>query len=104
MNESEFEEKGRARASAVDTVVIPEVDRYLIVVHGWHVSSKGFDVHEFEGSREEAYEKGYALKGRRDRTFDRCAFTVIPIGKMKRIKMERRKLTWKERLLGKLMV
>ena len=63
--------------------------KYLVVIHGWHVSSNGFDVHEVEAtSSEEAHTKGYAFKGKRERTFDKCAMKVIALEKGSHVKPE----------------
>ncbi|KQQ60097.1 hypothetical protein ASF84_05135 [Pseudomonas sp. Leaf127] len=73
--------------------------RYIAVIHGWHVSSKGFNVHELKADTLENAEKEACwLKEQRDRPFDRCAYVVIEIEPEERLA---RRLTWRERLTGR---
>lgn len=73
--------------------------RYIAVIHGWHVSSNGFDVHELCATdKEAAYDEAVLLKHERERTFDKCAFTVVEIADHERLS---RKLTLRERLTGR---
>jgi len=54
--------------------------KFIIVVHGWHTSSNGFDVHHVEAKDEkEAENIGHMHVGKRASTFDTCAMVVIPI-------------------------
>lgn len=74
--------------------------RFLIVIHGWHVHSKGFDVHQVDSESEERAEQMAAyLTCQRERPFDRCAWKVVEIEPDTRIT---RKLTWRERFTGQL--
>ncbi|BBW35469.1 hypothetical protein [Enterobacter hormaechei] len=75
------------------------MSRYIAVIHGWHVSSNGFDVHELSATdKEEAHNEAVLLKHQRESTFDKCAFTVIEITDHERLP---RKLTFRERLAGR---
>ncbi|WP_286933891.1 hypothetical protein [Leclercia sp. UBA5958] len=73
--------------------------RYIAVIHGWHVDSNGFGVHELNAiDKESAYKEAVLLKHKRESTFDRCAFTVVEIDDNERMA---RKLTLRERLTGR---
>ena len=73
--------------------------RYIAVIHGWHVDSNGFGVHELSATeKESAYNEAVLLKHKRESTFDRCAFTVVEIADNERLA---RKLTLRERLTGR---
>ncbi|HBE6752515.1 TPA: hypothetical protein KML76_002980 [Escherichia coli] len=73
--------------------------RFIAVIHGWHVSSNGFDVHELKATdKESAHNEATLLKHQRVSTFDTCAFTVIEIADHERLS---RKLTLRERLTGR---
>ena len=73
--------------------------RFIAVIHGWHVDSKGFDVHELIATdKESAYNEAVLLKHKRERTFDKCAFTVVEIADNETLA---RKLTLRERLTGR---
>ena len=75
--------------------------KYLAVIHGWHVSSNGFDVHELEATEKNAaYNEAYGLKSMREKTFDKCAVEVIAIEDGQAL--ANRKLTLKERLTGRI--
>jgi hypothetical protein len=75
------------------------MSRFIAVVHGWHVESKGFDVHELEATDLEQAEKEAAwIKAKRESTFDRCAVAVIEIDDIEYLP---RSLTWRERLTGR---
>lgn len=76
------------------------MSRFIAVIHGWHVESKGFDVHELEARDLIAAQKEACwIKQQRDATFDRCAFQVVEICDRERLP---RRLTWRERFTGKL--
>lgn len=75
------------------------MSRFIAVVHGWHVESKGFDVHQLEATELEQAEKEAAwLKDKRDKVFDRCAWLVIEIADHETLP---RRLSWRERLTGR---
>jgi hypothetical protein len=76
-----------------------DMARYIAVIHGWHVSSNGFDVHEL-GAKDkvEAHNEAVLLTHQRESTFDKCAFTVVEITDHERLP---RKLTLRERLTGR---
>lgn len=72
--------------------------RFIAVIHGWFVDSKGFDVHELNATDEEsAYNEAVLLKHKRESTFCSCACTVVEIADNERLS---RKLTLRERLTG----
>lgn len=76
------------------------MSRFIAVVHGWHVQSKGFDVHELCASNpESADDEACLLAARRDAAFDRTAYVVVEIDDHERLT---RRLTWRERLTGKI--
>lgn len=75
------------------------MSRYIAVIHGWHVSSNGFDVHELSATdKEEAHNEAVLLKHQRESTFDKCAFTVIEVADHEVLP---RNLTLRERLTGR---
>ena len=80
------------------------MNKFIIVLHGRHVSSNGFDVHQIEAeNKAAAREKGHALRSKRHSTFDECAFTVIEIGQGEAVRDPRRdRLTFAERLTGRI--
>lgn len=76
------------------------MSRFIAVIHGWFVSSNGFDVHELKAeNKEDAYSEAAVLCHRRSSTFDKTAVTVIEILSSERL---HRKLTLRERLTGRL--
>ena len=76
------------------------MSRFIAVVHGWHVYSNGFNVHELKSSTlDEARKEACWLKGQREADFDRCAYTVVQIDDSEHLP---RRLTWRERFSGKL--
>ncbi|MGR3892961.1 hypothetical protein N0B28_10180 [Pseudomonas sp. SD17-1] len=76
------------------------MSRFIAVVHGWHVHSNGFNVHELNAtSHEVADDEACLLAARRDAAFDRTAYVVVEIGDRERLP---RRLTWRERLTGKI--
>lgn len=76
-------------------------NKYLIITHNWFSSSShGFSVREvIAKSKIDAYNQGLILLGKRD-PFNNKDFTVVELEPSYQLK---RKLTWKERILGKLM-
>lgn len=76
------------------------MSRFIAVIHGWFVSSNGFDVHELKAeTKEDANNEAAALCHRRSSTFDKTAVTVIEIHPSERL---HRKLKLRERLTGRL--
>ena len=76
------------------------MSRFIAVVHGWHVESKGFDVHELSArTARGADDEACLLAARRDAAFDRTAYVVVEIDDRERLP---RRLTWRERLTGKI--
>ena len=76
------------------------MSRFIAVIHGWHVSSKGFNVHELKAfTQEEAQKEACWLKEQREADFDRCAYVVVEIDDREHLP---RRLTWRERLTGKI--
>ena len=81
------------------------MNRFIIVLHKHFAgTSEGFECHEVEAeSKQAAREKGYALRGKRDRTFSNCHFTVVEVGPNERLKdHSSRRLTLGERITGKI--
>ena len=69
-------------------------------IHGWFVSSNGFNIVELNtNEREEAEKEAVFLCHQRAETFDKCAHVVIEIGETEMLKVPR-KLTIRERLTG----
>jgi hypothetical protein len=76
------------------------VSRFIGVVHGWHVDSKGFDVHQLKArTKSQAEDEALLISARRDATFDRTACVVVEIDDREHLP---RKLTWRERITGRL--
>jgi hypothetical protein len=74
------------------------VSRFIAVVHGWHVHSNGFDVHELQSiTLEDANKEACWLNEQRAKAFDRCAYIVIAIDDTEYLP---RSLTWRERISG----
>ena len=74
--------------------------RFIVVIHGWHVHSNGFNVHQLQANTlEEANKEACWLSGQRDAAFDRCAWVVVEIDDREHLP---RRLTWRERLTGKI--
>lgn len=77
------------------------MSRFVAVVHRWHVHSNGFFIEEIEAASEaEAQEKAEALAHRLNRPFNSAAVHLLSIGD--RVIIKPRRLTWRERLLGKM--
>lgn len=76
------------------------MSRFIAVIHGWHVHSNGFNVHQLESkTMADAQKEACWLKEQREADLDRCAYTVIQIDDSEHIP---RRLTWRERFFGKL--
>ncbi|MBM1184156.1 hypothetical protein [Pseudomonas lundensis] len=76
------------------------MSRFIAVIHGWHVDSKGFDVHQLQAAKaDDAEREACWIKEQRDRTFDRCAYVVVEIDDREHLP---RRLTWRERITGRL--
>ncbi|MBF8746843.1 hypothetical protein [Pseudomonas monteilii] len=76
------------------------MSRFIAVVHGWHVESKGFDIHELTASTAQgADDEACLLAARRDAAFDRTAYVVVEIDDREHLP---RRLTWRERLTGRI--
>lgn len=75
--------------------------RYVAVVHSWFVHSKGFEVKEIEASTEkEAQTHADAFAHQVGDDFKSTAVILLKIGKERII--EPRRLTWKERISGRI--
>lgn len=73
--------------------------KYLIILHMWFVDSKGFELYESDAQTfKQAEEEAKALSYDRGATFNKCAYKIIQLTNKERL----RKLTWKERILGRL--
>ena len=72
------------------------MSRFIAVIHGWHVDSKGFDVHELDSiTLEDAKKEACWLKEQCEAPFDRCAYVVVAIDDTEYLP---RRLTWRERM------
>ena len=72
--------------------------KYIVVVHSWHVTSRGFIVEQVEASNlDEATGMAHKIADRIDSFYDRSV-RVIPLESTEKIKRSR--LTWRERLTG----
>lgn len=76
------------------------MSRFIAVIHGWHVHSNGFNVHELEStSLEEAQKEACWLKSQREASFDTCSYVIVEVDDTEHLP---RRLTWCERITGKL--
>ena len=76
------------------------MSRFIAVIHGWHVESKGFDVHELAARAQQAADdEACLLAARRDAAFDRTAYVVVEVDDSEHLP---RRLTWRERLTGRI--
>jgi hypothetical protein len=76
------------------------VSRFIAVIHGWHVDSNGFNVHELKADNiEDAKREACWLNQQRSAPFDRCAYVVVEIDDREHLP---RQLTWRERITGKI--
>ncbi|AZL74565.1 hypothetical protein [Pseudomonas oryziphila] len=74
--------------------------RFVAVIHGWHVRSNGFNVHELKATtQEEAEKEACWICSQRDKAFDRCAWVVVEIDGHEHLP---RRLTWRERVTGRI--
>lgn len=77
------------------------MNRFIAIVHRWHVHSNGFIVEEIEaGSEEEAKNKAGALAHRLNTPFNSSAVHLLHIGDQ--VVIEPRRLTMWERLTGRI--
>lgn len=75
--------------------------RYLITTHYWFMSSEGFDVEESDAVTLDDAKKEAAVKQiARDRQFQHARCEVIQIADNEHLAP--RRLTWRERLMGRL--
>ena len=76
------------------------MSRFVAVIHGWHVHSNGFNVHELKSTTlDDAQKEACWLKEKREADFDRCAYVVVEIEDTEYLP---RQLTWLERITGRL--
>lgn len=76
------------------------MSRFIAVIHGWHVDSNGFDVHQLSATdKNAADDEACLLNARRNRVFDRCAYVVVEVDDREHLP---RQLTWRERLTGQI--
>lgn len=77
------------------------MSKFIAVIHGWHVHSNGFNVHQIEAAdKQEANEKAAYLTMKRQGKFDECAYVLVEIEADESIRRPR-KLTLGERLTGR---
>lgn len=54
------------------------MSRFIAVVHGWHVDSNGFNVHQLTATNQkDADDEACLLSARRNATFDRTAYVTV---------------------------
>ncbi|MBK5008440.1 hypothetical protein IAE33_000300 [Pseudomonas sp. S60] len=76
------------------------MSRFIAVVHGWHVDSNGFNVHQLTATNQkDADDEACLLSARRNATFDRTAYVTVEIDDREHLP---RRLTWRERLTGRI--
>ena len=76
------------------------MSRFIAVIHGWHVESNGFNVHDLAATDQKAADdEALLLAARRRDTFDRTAYVAIEIDDREHLP---RRLTWRERLTGRI--
>ncbi len=76
------------------------MSRFIAVIHGWHVDSNGFNLHELKATTpKEADDEACLLAARRDAVFDRTAYVVVEVNDREHLP---RRLTWRERLTGRI--
>lgn len=74
--------------------------KFIAVIHGWHVHSKGFTVHALEADDiMQAENEAAYLKDKRQRAFVKCAVKVISLADSELVQKPMR-LTWRERITG----
>lgn len=77
------------------------MSRFIAVIHGWHVHSNGFNIHQIDAiDKQEAAEKAAFLTMQRQGKFDECAYVLVEIETEEAIHLPR-KLTWIERITGR---
>lgn len=76
------------------------MSRFIAVVHTWFHDSKGFEVHDLGSSRNVAELDAHRITEKGRDAFNCRAFCLLEIHDSERI--TERKLTWKERLTGRL--
>lgn len=75
--------------------------RFIAVIHGWHVHSKGFTVHQLTSPDRDSAEKDAAyLCSQRKKPFCECAYVVVEVADSETL-LESRRLTLRERLTGR---
>lgn len=75
------------------------MNKYLVVIHAWHVYSEGFTYHEIEAlSDNEADKEASYLCRQRERDFRKCAYKCVKVEH--NLPPSTRKLTLWERLTG----
>lgn len=76
------------------------MSRFIAVIHGWHVESKGFNVCDLRAvDKKSADDEACLIAARRNDVFDRTAYAVIEIDDREHLP---RKLSWRERITGKI--
>ena len=76
------------------------MSKFIAVIHGWHVHSNGFTVHEFEAEdMTQAIKEAAYLKDQRERPFDACSVKVIQISETEFVQKPTRLTIW-ERITG----
>lgn len=76
--------------------------RFLIVVHCWFVHSLGFSVEEFVGTKAEAQARADRVFAEANEPFENAAVRLIELQSGERLPEPPRKLTWWERITGRI--
>lgn len=73
---------------------------YIIVIHQYFVSSKGFITKEIKAKNDDdAYDQAVLLSHEHERSTNHCSFKIIQLEDSKRVAS---KLSWEERITGNL--
>ena len=66
-----------------------DITRKILVIHGWHVSSNGFDVHDLGNvTMDEAEKTAGHLAYQRNSTFDKTAHEILEVGPYESVKLK----------------
>lgn len=75
--------------------------RFIAVIHGWHVHSKGFSVHQLTSPDRDSAEKDAAyLCSQRQKPFCECDYVVVEVADSETL-LESLRLTLRKRLTGR---
>lgn len=75
--------------------------RYIAIIHSWFIDSKGFNIIELNATDEKQADiEACAIAHKRNSDFNKTACFVLPVNNMEVITP--RKLTWRERITGRI--